>query len=192
MSIFFQTVLWLALTLAFCILYFIIKKQMFNLKELLNIAFSSGALVISISLFFQLVFSQNLREMLEKEVGFNITVFYVGIFASAWLSLQPIAQLFQPNSFIGRVEDYKISTTSTISLTLRCRNRIRYRVVLAEDILNQRISSIGQNANLQRLQQNHDYLIGREISILDVSPIIIGSGKVSELRVNLPEQLIIN
>ena len=163
---------------------------MFSLTEVINIALPSGALVISISLLFQLVFSQNLREMLEKEVGFDITVFFVGILAFAWVSLQPIAQLFQPNSFIGQVEDYRINPTSIISLKFRCRNSIIYRVVLTEDILNQTLRSIGQNANLQQLQTNHDYLIGREISILDVSPII--RGRVSELRIDLPEQIIIN
>jgi len=179
--------IWGIISLFFLILYYFRSSRQFpNLVTTINMALASGALVTSISLFWQLVASENLRVTLEKEVGFDVTALYLGVLAVALVSLQPIAQLFQPKFFSGEVKACDINTGKIYSYILSCHNQQRYKIVLMEDIFKQLIS---RNGSASLINTPND-LIGQKVTIIDVSPIIIG--KERELRVNASQQIQIN
>ncbi|WP_375507020.1 hypothetical protein [uncultured Nostoc sp.] len=183
----YKLILWGIISVSFLILYFFRSGRQFpNLVITINMALASGALVTSISLFWQLISSANLRTILEKEVGFDITALYLGVVAAGWVSLQPIAQLFQPSSFIGKVQECEIYSGKILYYRLSCHNNQSYRIVLMEDTFNQLISRNGSTS----LIQNPDDLIGKNVTIIDVSPIVIGRNR--ELRVNEIQQIFIN
>ncbi|WP_445631407.1 hypothetical protein [Nostoc sp. DSM 114167] len=184
-----KLIIWGLVNFIFFTLYSFRSKQSLNLTAAINIALASGGLVTSISLFYQLVASQTLKEILEKEVGFDITALYLGVIAAGWVSLQPIAQLFEVNSFAGKVDGYHIDTGTTIYLNLYCNKSRIYRVVLTEEILQAKLKNLPNTQTFPKPQNPQD-LIGRNISILEVVP--IQSGKVQELRITQPEQLIIS
>ncbi|KYC34771.1 hypothetical protein WA1_49480 [Scytonema hofmannii PCC 7110] len=152
---------------------------------MINIALASGGFVTSISLFWQLVSSANLRTILEKEIGFDITALYLGVLAAGWVSLQPIAQIFQASSFKGIVEDCEVYNGKILHYRLSCNNQI-YQVVVREDVFNQ----LTLRNRIRSVIQQPDDLIGRNVIIKDISPISIGRNR--ELRVNEVQQIVIS
>ena len=188
-----KLIIWGLLNLSFFVLYYLRSKQTPQLKEGMDIALASGGLVTSITLFYQLIFSSSIKQILDQEVGFDITAFYLGAFAVGWVSLQPIVQTFQTNTFVGKVNEYDIDTGTRISLKLTCENRKVYKVILTEELLDKKIKNI-QNLPQVQVSSSHSItpsiLIGKRISVLDVAPIQVG--QIQELRITQPEQLIIS
>ncbi len=177
--------------IVFLTLFLIISlknKKLITLSEFTNLALASGGLVTSVGLLYSLTMSEAVKQVLDEEVGFDITGFYLGAIAVGWVSLQPIALLFQPNSFLGTVEDCQINTGQIIYLQLSCKNKRMYRVVVTEDLLNKILINIRNNPNFSTLTSPVD-LIGKRISILDVPA--VPTGRIHELRISLPEQLVI-
>nr|ADO19082.1 hypothetical protein Nfla_4103 [Nostoc flagelliforme str. Sunitezuoqi] len=177
-----------SISLSFFVIYYLQKKQMPTLPECTNLALASGGLVTSIGLLYSLILSEAVKQVLDKEVGFDITGFYLGAIAVGWVSLQPITQLLQPNSLLGTVEDCQVHTGKIIYLQVLCKNKRMYRVVITEDLLNKISVNNRNNPSLSTLT-NPDDLIGKKISILDVPS--IPTGGIQELRISLLEQLVI-
>lgn len=183
-----KLIVWAVFVLLFLCIYYLQKKQTPTLAEYTNLALASGGLVTSIGLLYSLITSETVKQVLDKEVGFDITGFYLGAIAVGWVSLQPIAQLLQPNSLLGIVEHCQINTGTIIYLEVLCTNKRKYRVVVTQDLLNQ-ISVNSRNNSTSSSITNPKDLIGKKISILDVPP--IPTGRINELRISLPEQLVI-
>ncbi|MEH2299138.1 MAG: hypothetical protein V7K88_08845 [Nostoc sp.] len=191
-----KLIIWGLFNLSFFVLYYLRSKQTPRLKEGMDIALASGGLVTSITLFYQLIFSSSIKQILDQEVGFDITAFYLGAFAVGWISLQPIVQTFQTNTFVGKVNEYDIDTGTRISLKFTCENRKVYKVILTEELLDKKIKNIKNAQNFSQVQVSSSHsitpsiLIGKRISVLDVAPIQVG--QIQELRITQPEQLIIS
>ncbi|MDJ0615828.1 MAG: hypothetical protein QNJ63_03605 [Calothrix sp. MO_192.B10] len=178
-----KLVVWGIVSFIFFILYWQRRKDLPNLSTTINLALASGGLVVSISLFWSLIYSQELINILEKEIGFDIIALYIGVFAAGWVSLQPIVQLLQPSSLEGRIEEYNILENKIFNYNFHCSNKQVYKIVIIEDTINKLISS-----NTHRnLISNPKDLIGKKISITDVVPINNGSKK--ELRINSIQQI---
>lgn len=176
--------LWLLVIFIVIIIYFFQKRnkqinQKFNLSEAFNIALASGGLITSISVFYNLANSPQLKELLDKELGFDVIALYLGAIATGWVSLQPIARFFQVRNFTGTVLSIRnTNTENLIYLEVFCKNKKSYQVVLTEDMLTRLIGST-----------SHQNLIGKNITILDVIP--IESGTTKELKIARPDQLVI-
>lgn len=183
-----KLIVWVVFLGIFLVIYYLQKRQAPTFTESANLALASGGLVTSIALLYSLMMPGIVKRILEKEVGFDVIGFYLGAIAVGWVSLEPIAQLLQPNSFLGIVKDCHVNTDKRFYLELSCKNKRMYRVVITEEILNQTLVNIRNNPNTQTLT-NAKGLIGKKITIVDVPPIL--TGRIHELIVSSPEQLLI-
>lgn len=183
-----KIIIWLVLAIIFLGIYYLQKRRSPTFIEFANLVLASGGLVTSLGLLYSMIFSESVKQILEKEIGFDITGLFLGAVAVGWVSLQPIAQLLQPNSFVGTVADCYVSTGTIIYLEMLCTNQETYRVVVTEDLIDHISVKNGNIRTSLSALRLPDDLMGKTVSVFDIPSISTGN---NELRITLPKQLLI-